>query len=466
MHVLKENSFCTFTLPFIFESEQLQQRAESFDGNTMKSYWKSHQFNDDELVEGVLANECSDEELDPDIRVWRLSNEGLRDWSGLGAEWKLLIKKGKPGEKKIQFDFQSVALSMFSTGVCFLSLKVSLKSNSYSDWIDFMHYFRFSDRPKLASLHGIRKLPQKAYDHFSKSKQSPDAPEVREPLGFEFEGTLHERIYLLLANENDRQKWWKTTYVSGQLVPFFCLLTDECDDVSAYQELYQLRNFFHSNSYLAPSKSDLAENHAGIREYCESQWFVFSRDGGGYYSRNPPNHPFFKQTICDHVSDHYFLMFLLVLHQRFHISTNLKNIAVEWGRKSASRGHEALERLKEIDLWYSSRFQLGQIAQNDHHQSFYNKWQETFSIRSEFNELKHKVNETQLSVYSDRQRRIENRINLFGALLGLPALVASVMSVNVIGLSANEGWHCNDFKIAIGLSIVAGFLWFYCFLRH
>ena len=106
MHVLKENSFCTFTLPFIFESEQLQQRAESFDGNTMKSYWKSHQFNDDELVEGVLANECSDEELDPDIRVWRLSNEGLRDWSGLGAEWKLLIKKGKPGEKKIQFDFQ------------------------------------------------------------------------------------------------------------------------------------------------------------------------------------------------------------------------------------------------------------------------------------------------------------------------------------------------------------------------
>lgn len=445
------NSFCIFAFPFNFGREEFKNRMTIVDGESSLD-WEPASFTTDELVDGVLRNqEGSCDDAVTDFRSWKLSTAALRSWSGIGAQWNMVIGQSSTSGRRIPFEFDEVRLCLFNTGTGILLLKITLPSGSFADWLDVLHYFRFSDGGRDVGIEGHRSIPPQA-----KNKAKP----------FDFIGTLSERIRALLRSSDDASDWWTSTYVRGQLVPFFCLLAEGCDDASAYVELYQLRNLFHSRAHLIPSNSDLSPTHQGISEYVENQWFVYSLDGGGFYSRNPPDHPFFKQTLCSHVADQYLLLFTLVLHQRFHISTSLRQIASEWIEHANRRKETFFDRLKDIDIWYTTRFQLGQVAQGDHHQSFYEKWQEIFRVPSNFDEVKRKIDETQQHLQADRNRRIENRIDLFGALVGLPALIATLMSVSVIGWNTTEGWPAETFLGLIGASIILGLIWFFAFLRR
>jgi len=96
--------------------------------------------------------------------------------------------------------------------------------------------------------------------------------------------------------------------------------------------------------------------------------------------------------------------------------------------------------------------------QQEHYHRAYRKWQEVFQIERLYQEVKDEVAEMHEYLLAEQTQRLERRLNLLGALIGMPALVLSFLSINLYGITArDEGLPLGlALLISIGVSILLG----------
>ena len=99
---------------------------------------------------------------------------------------------------------------------------------------------------------------------------------------------------------------------------------------------------------------------------------------------------------------------------------------------------QAFERIHDTLLNFTARGYFRQVMQREHHHRVYQKWQEVFQLERLYQEVNDEVREMHEHLLSEHTRRLEQRLNLLGALIGVPALVMGFLSINLYGITAKE----------------------------
>jgi hypothetical protein len=254
--------------------------------------------------------------------------------------------------------------------------------------------------------------------------------------------------------------WWREVFVAGQMVPYAALFADQLNTDEAALLLFRLRHFFGMQQLMRPAPEDLSFGNPTLLPYSEGQWFIFSLDGTAFVAANPPNTAFLKQTMPDHLRDRYFLLFLIVLHQRFVLMDLSDRVAHEWLRGDELTRATAFEQIRDALLKFTARGYFSQVMQTEHHHTVYRRWQETFQVEllyrevndevremhadlmlrrteklQELAEAQRKRDEAEAKVREAQEKRVEKWFARITFLLGVPAVVLGLLQTE-----AAVGW--------------------------
>lgn len=399
----QESSFCSFVYPFAFESKKFESLSASIDRSVHQKkdqavpVWESVRFDEDDLLPVAVSYLNPSADNYPCARLWRFNN-ALRDVFGFRADWTMKFPKGEIG-----FSFGTdgqgsfaVQLAMFKIGVGFLTLYANPKSDSVSDWLNFIHYFRFIDGKRDVSVTGSRRC---GLDPVTRQPMmNPFFPQPSDEEGDHLcaPGMLKDLISMLLhtAASGDRP-WWKEVFIHGQTMPFTALFADFSDEVDIKKTLYKFRNFFHAEQTDIPSDDDLNPDPVAVMPYVKDQWFVFSREGGGFFAANPPDTDFFRHLLPYHIQNQYFLLFQMALHQRFGLMKLSERVADAWatrpGQNNDARRETIFEEIHEELLLFTAKGYFTQIMQKGNHHRCYQKWQDMFQLQQLYEEISDEV---------------------------------------------------------------------------
>ena len=447
---VESGSFIFLVYPFLFEEDTFRGREEAFDRaewGELGNPWKPQR----KVVRDVLKH--VGDYLNPPpgapvtARMWDLDGNALSSPQGLGGggDWRLKLK-----DREIGFRIDEVQLVLFHLGVGLLTLRVRPLSQDGADWLDLLHYARFADRAHSGTVRIERRV---GIDPVSRApKYEPLFPArcggaARHPDG---QGLLIEVIAGLLEDGrltsekpaiDGRHGWWREVFVPGQLLPFASLFVRGVPAEEVPPMLFRLQNFFHSRQQLYPSADDLNPRQPGLLAYADRQWFAFSLDGGAFVAFDPPDTPFFRETLPDHLADQYFLLFLLVLHQRFTLMKLSEDVSRHWrveGETAAtadrhdeySQRERVFRRIRDGLLSFTARGHFVQVMQRQHHHRCYRRWQETFQIAELYAEVDHEVHEMheyllleRTEHLAERSKCLERRLDQIAMILGPPALI-------------------------------------------
>ncbi len=440
--LVANRSEALFVYPFLFDPDTFDRRRQQADQahwqaqKRLLPIWERGRFSEDDLLAHVKDYLNPPEGKPPTALLWEMTSDALQSPSGLGsdADWTLVLPR-----KEIPFRFNEVQLSLFRIGVGFVTIAAKPEGNELSDWLDFLHYFRF--------VKGQRKVKIKAQRRTKENQWQPFFPP---PAGGiethpDGEGTFYAILTailntLALSNKERADGWWQEVFVPKQLIPFAVLYVDgeEASDQQVAELLYRVRNFFPADRPIIPAADDLRLDHPSLLEYAEKMWFVFSLEGGAFVAVNAPRTTFFRETLPEHLRKQYFLLFLLALHQRFALISMSQDVAEHWLRGSEQERERTFERLRQRLLDFTARGYFAQVMQREHHHRVYRRWQEVFQIEQLYREVSDEVREMHEYLMSVQTNRLERRINLLAAFIGVPALVFGFLSINLFGITAAE----------------------------
>ncbi|MFA0750937.1 MAG: hypothetical protein SLRJCFUN_001340 [Candidatus Fervidibacter sp.] len=418
--------------------------------------WQTQPFPEDDLLEHVRRYLNSPEGTPPTARLWRITHDALSSpKGGLGsqADWELLL----PSKRSIPFRWDTIQLMLFRVGVGLLSLSVRPPSQDLNEWLDFIHFFRFTKREQ------VRLRAQRRVGIDPETKEPKFEPFFPEPAGGverhrDGVGYLDEIVTVLLATakiEHENGRWWEEVFIPKQLLPYAILFVDEFPENDISLLLYRLRNFFHSQQPLHPADEDLRLDHPSLLPYAKGQWFVFSLDGGAFVAVNAPQTEFFRTTLPDHLRQQYFLLFLLTLHQRFALMGLSREVSEHWLRGGEKERTAIFERIRDRLLEFTARGYFTQVMQREHHHRVYRKWQEVFQLERLYQEVSEEVREMHEYLQARQVHKLERRINALSAFIGIPALVFGFLSINLHGITAKE--EGLSLGVALGFAVL-GFL--------
>lgn len=467
---LLDSSFVCFVYPFAFDDESFERRLEAIDaapGPGGGEFWHKRRFPVDEFLPHVARYLNPRDNTPATAAAWQLDGNALQSLRGLGAgahnrnvRWTMSYNK-----KEIEFRIAKAELALFRVGVGCLSITASPAEMDADTWHDFLHYFRFCRGQRGVKI-GCTKRVGKASG--GAAELQPFFPEVAGGLNGHADGrgTLQDILHGLLKVgelESDGGPWWRETFVAGQLIPFAGLLYEgvEKDDLAAV--VYRARNFFHARQEIHLTESDLALTGPSLHPYSERQWFTFSLEGTAFVAINPPDTAFFRETLPNHLATQYYLLFLLVLHQRFALIELSDEVASHWLTRqetSSSRVRDrAFQRMYQKMLAFTARGHFAQVAQREHHHRCYTKWQESFEIDALYREVNDEVRDMHDFLQSQQARRLEQRINLLAVLFGVPGLIVGFLGINLYGVTSGaEGmnlWVAMSVTFAVGLGVGA-----------
>ncbi|MCS7224025.1 MAG: hypothetical protein NZ959_05650 [Armatimonadetes bacterium] len=453
MKIATSSSFIYFVYPFLFDAEKFQERAEAIRAAQWQGreqtllVWRQQEFPEEDLLAYVQRYLNPPPGTWATAYLWKMDHQPLHSPFGWGADarWNLIIPK-----KEIPFRWgdvplngltlDGVQLALFSIGVAFLSFATTVKSDDISDWLDFLHYFQF--------IRGQRKVGIRAQRRTGKDQWEPFFPEpaggVKEhPQGEGTFGDILESILNTGARIGERHsdnaqpdnKWWSEVFVPGQLMPFAVLYADstEVTDRQIGELLYRVRNFFPANRVLQPTPDDLSYNHPSLLSYGDKMWFVCTLEGGAFIAVNAPDTDFFRRELPRHLKDQYFLLFLIALHQRFALMSLSQDVSEHWLQREERV--QTFERIRDRLLNFTARGYFVQVMQREHHHRVYEKWQQVFQLEQLYQEVNDEVREMHEYALSESTKRLENRLNLLGALIGVPSLVIGFLGINIYNIT-------------------------------
>ena len=456
MFIDTNSSFLKFTYPFLFQSNQyntiIDGLSNAYWSGKKRSIkvWELQSFPVDDLLAHVSKFLNCDLDNNPTALLWKLSHDALSSPSGLGASanWHLITRKND-----YPFQIETIDMAIFQVGVGTITVQVKPISSvhSASDWIDFIHYFRFGGGQRDVSLSSERSV---GYDQATKQPVVENYfPEVAG--GMEQHpnrtGILMDLLNALLFTVNSQEHqgfWWEDVFIPGQLIPFVALFIDEIDPTEIPYLTYRVRNFYDFNRQLVPVSEQLSSNNDNLLPYAENQWHFFSVNGGGFLGCNVPQNDFFRGTLTSHLKNQYFLLFILALHQRFALIMLSENVAEEWGTLLNHSNNDLLNiyRSRELSfeqildrlLYFTARGYFSQVVQKENHHNCYHKWQEVFQVDHLYQEVSDEIRfmHDYLQTNQEKRRAIfERGLSFIAWVIGIPALgltfIGALSSVDI-----------------------------------
>jgi hypothetical protein len=380
---------------------------------------------------------------------------------------------GQVGRELGQRTF-ALQLALFRVGVGFLVIRAKPLSDDLDDWTDFLHYFRFVGGQRGVCVSARRRAGKDAAVPFF---PEPAGGTSGHPDGC---GLLSEVLHAVLGtgtDERDPGTWWTDLLAPNQLLPYAALFVHGLPKSDQPSFVYRVRNFFHAHQQLHPSPSDLREDDPGLLAYTDGQWFLHSLDGGSFVAFDPPDTPFFRQTLPSHLRDEYHLLFLLALHQRLALVSLSEEVARHWlaveGPSADDQRDQAFQRIRDTLFVLTARGRFTQVMHREHHHRSYRRWRATFEIDNLFKDVSEEVRdmhaflmlrraervgqelEAQRRRQQDEQvaaqereraadrraRQLKTRVSQLGILIGIPALAISFLSTNVDAIQTLELWQ-------------------------
>lgn len=514
--VSRDQSFVRFVYPFVFAPEQFAAVVGSLNAAKMPlreskvaDVWEAARFPESDLLPHVARYLNSPDEKDSTVKIWRLGNDFWNSFEGFGskADWSLHATQTDDQDiarkLEIAFEFKEIELSLFRTGVGFVTVEAAPKSNVLADWHNFIHFLRFIDR-KTVTLAAKRKV--------GRNDTEPFFPPFAAATGDK--QNLKQIICALLTMAGTN---CDEVFIPDQLLPYAALFVKDSAADEDYNLIYKTRNFFHSEQGNTPAPDDLDAHHPTLLEYAARQWQIFTLDGSSFLAFDAPDTDFFRNTLPSHLRHQYFLLFLLVLQQRFALINFSNRVSEYWLMRDEDQRAAMFEQIRQDFFDFTARGYFIQVMQREHHHRCYVRWQEKFQVGLFFSEVREKVREMNDYLQSERTRRIEqlaaeqkafaedqariaqeqleaaqkterlkkieaenleqrhkeeaenlarqheHRIGLIGLLLaltfGVPSLVISFSGINLkkINVGENDGMDFRDaFQIAFGV-------WLICF---
>lgn len=351
-------------------------------------------------------------------------------------------------KKQIAFKFTDAKIALFHIGVGFITFETHLDSNSIDDWLDFLHFFRFAGGQRGVKLKAERKTGKEQIEPFFPAIAGGTE---KHPDGI---GTLMDIISPLLQTSVGGQ-WWQEIFIPEQLIPFVALFVDDekLTESQVSELLYCIRNFFPSGREIAPSSEDLSLEHPSLLAYADKMWFVFTQEGGTFVAFNAPETDFFRRELPEHLKSQYFLLFLLTLHQKFALMRLSQEVSEHWLKGSAHERTKVFERIRNDLLDFTARGYFTQVMQREHHHRVYRKLQELFQIEQLYREVSDEVREMHEYLVAEQTKRLEERLNLLAAFIGVPALVFGFLSINLYRITAKE--EGLPFLTAISIGVIS-----------
>ncbi len=472
MRVLPQ-SFAYLTYPFLFEEGAFEALKSAADAATWSSekkpidVWKEETFGEEDLLPYVQRYLNPPPGVPPTACVWTMKGDALQSTDGLGSKNSWFLHTPK---HNIRFEIRGIDLLMFRAGIGFLSFNVRCHSDTEDDWIDFLHFGRYINRK-----HGVMlRLERRT----GKDQTAPFFPGPSGGTGTHADGTgtmLEVIGGILKSMKGDGSEWWREVFVSGQMVPYAALFADQLTNEDTALLLFRMRHFFGMQQLMRPAPEDLSFSNPSLLPYSEGQWFVFSLDGTAFIAANPPDTVFLKQTMPDHLRDRYFLLFLIVLHQRFVLMDLSDRVAHEWLHGDELSRATAFEQIRDALLKFTARGYFSQVMQTEHHHTVYRRWQETFQVDLLYREVNDEVREMhgnlmlrrteKLAELAEEQRRrderdakqrqeqeqrVEKWFSRITFLLGVPAVVLGFLqTMSAVGLELS-------LEAAFGALVVGG----------
>jgi len=483
MKIDSKISFIQFVYPFQFDPSRFDARCVRINESSWAKsdgaipVWNKASFPSEDLLPHV--ERYLNREDDATAHLWKLHNDALQSPHGLGAgakqskaKWALRLPKGD-----IPFLIHTCHLSLYRVGVGLLTICAAPEENRAETWLDFLHYFRFARRKGAVSLrlwlnHGEPFFPSAA----GGTERHPDGT-----------GNLAEILEMLLhtgAETGEQALWWREIFIPSRTLPFAVLYFENVEEGDRELLLYRSRCFFHSRQDLHPPEIDVGSQPPGTYRYAENLYFTFSLDGGAFIAFDSPDTQFFRETLPTHLRQQYFLIFLIALHQRFALPRLSAEVADKWPVRGAGTDgsrEELFRNVRDALLIFTARGHFTQIMQRANHHRCYQKWQETFQIAALHREVSEEVREMHnyllmkkteriQGLNEERTRRerevekaaqeraeaIQRRISLLGLFIGGPALVIGFLSINMVGITSNEGltlWMASLLGFGGGLAV-------------
>lgn len=355
-------------------------------------------------------------------RAWELDGNALQSprflGSGSGSRWVMHCR-----DRTIPFRIERIQLVLFCTGVGLMVLQIRPDTCEESDWLDLIHYGRFLKGRRSMTLEIARRVSPQSE---SSPEWIPFFPEFAGGTAEHPDGTgeLGDIVHGLLASVWsgwDEQPWWREVFLPDQMMPYVVLYISGKPSSERPAFLYRVHNFFHANQPLHIGDTELHAADGDRLPYAKDQWFLFSLDGGGFVAFDPPDTPFFRETLSDHLRNEYFVLYLLALNQRFSLMKLSEEVSRHWDEAPDgdwdSRS-EVFEAIRDRLLQVIARTQFIQVAQRQHHHRCYQQWQKVFQMRELQQEVREEVQDLREHLMAKRSaaierqtRRVEQRLN-------------------------------------------------------
>lgn len=367
-------------------------------------------------------------------------------------------RKGQGESLILPLDLLAVELSLFRTGIGFLTLKVGLQTNDVTKWQNLQHYFRFYTGSRGVQL---RHEPLDdtvaaggAEGDIARKKREAEIKKYRLPAGSTVE-TLIQRILghaggcLNLPNQ--------PLYSRDQLMVWACSILEDVDPQFDAQFMNRLQYSFRSDQGLDLSPSAQAfENADWIYGYGERKWFYANLNSAGFVSfKSGQNAAFVENTMPGHVHQSYRPLYLLALHQRFFIQKLSRRVA-NWlpsvKTHQTQKDADIFESLREEFLAFNADGYFYQVHHEWHYHRAYRLFCEINSVSSIFQEVRDEIADIHGLLDMRRSRHIESGINRFGIILGVVGVIGlplAFLGINLSGITT----------LSEGLSIEEAMLW-------
>jgi hypothetical protein len=420
--------------------------------------------------------------------MWSLKDEWLKHFLGEGdkVRWNLRLWR-----ENIPFEVDEVQLALFRHGVGFLTLsakpsEVSVREGSVATWLNFLYGFRFLRGKPYATVRAVRT------DDIVRGEFRKSAPGL--PPSWAEGSDIFSKVIcpLLFTGAIEEPLWWQEVFVPGQLIPFVALFVDrkpkngDVPEDELYDLLYRLRNVLSIRQQASMSSNDRRFDHPDLLPYADQMWFYFSLSAGGFLAYNAPTSGPFRSSLPKrYLKDEYFLAFLLTLQQRFVLGVITDKIAEHWlpsartetntktntktntnteTKRTGDRRWKIWRRwlieqsnrtsspddsrsaqfdeLLEAFLMFSARGHFVQLMQGEHHQLYYQKWQEKFQVKQLYEEVQNELN----AMHDFLEMVVQERVNYI-----LHVLTALSIILGVVGTIAGW-WALNLDNISTSLS--------------
>jgi hypothetical protein len=467
------SSFIKFIYPFLFDSDSFERHslaistAQRVSSKHEHNVWLDGSFAIADLLPHVAQPLSSDSDNLPSARIWNF-NQALRDSFPLPGrgEWTMNCPNGA-----IPFRFghrgkrsAEVQLIMFQVGVGFLVVETCPMGESLEAWLDFLHWFRLTRGQRGVDIRRIADTGNESV--LAPASVSATKADQQEEPGL----VLGDFLDTLLQTGNadgTESKWWREVYVKGKLLPFAGLFVEEITPEDIPMTLCSVRHFFHSREDTHPSDAELSLTYDALQPYANKQWFLFALEGAAFVACDPPDTPFFRETLPSHLASSYYLVYIMALHQRFALIGLSENVSLYWSKAQQSKptvGQETLfAKIRGTLNSFTAWGYFTQVMQQQHHHDYYQKWQGWLQIDKLYREVSDQVREIYEFSLMSRTRRLEQRISFLGVMTGIPALLLFFLGLNLKGITVEQGGLTLPTALILvgaGLAVALVILWF------